>query len=271
MKRFPKNSRRVVSAGVVAAIVVAGAQARGQGIPVVDTSNLAQSVEQVQAALRDAENQISQIEELRRQVELQIRSITNLEGILGSVSGLNEISDLYNSVTDLRNRAAKIADLDGFRRSVALGDWDGLLDHLLDGDVTMGEKRAAEAMKETLENAGFTAERLAALNAPGNPQGAAIADTAAANATAIGSARIAYEEAGQSIERVDGLVAEIARQTTLKESMDLNTRMVAEGNHMMGQMLRLEAASGMAAGANGVAVAADMARQRAFFDFSGDR
>lgn len=42
--------------------------------------------------------------------------------------------------------------------------------------------------------------------------------------------------------RIDGLVDEIANQDTLKESIDLNTRMAAETNYMLGQMWRLNAA-----------------------------
>ena len=54
-----------------------------QGVPVIDGTNLAKNIEQ----------------------------LTNLEGILGSISGLNEIASPYNSVEDLRSRAAKITDL----------------------------------------------------------------------------------------------------------------------------------------------------------------
>ena len=266
--------RSVIRArALVAAILIASTSpvfpAFGQGVPVIDGSNLARNIEQLQAALRDAENQIQQIEQLRRQIELQLEQITNLEGILGSISGLNDIASLYNSATDIRDRAAKITDLSGFMDSLSVGDFDGLIDSLLDGDVTMGERRAAEAMQETLSNAGFTTERLQALNATDDPQGALIADTAAANATAIAAAQISYEEAGASIERIDGLVAEIANQETLKESIDLNTRMAAETNYMLGQMWRLNAAQGLAQGQNGVDWAAEQARTRAFFDYSG--
>ena len=240
-----------------------------QGVPVIDGSNLARNIEQLQAALRDAENQIQQIEELRRQIELQIEQITNLEGILGSISGVNEIASLYNSATDIRDRAAKITDLSGFIDSLSIGDFDGLLASLADADVTMGDRRAAEAMQETLSNAGFTPERLSALNAADDPQGAAIADTAAANATVIAAAQLSYAEAGSSLARIDGLVAEIANQETLKDSIDLNTRMAAETNYMLGQMWRLNAAQGLAEGQNGIDWAAEQARTRAFFDYTG--
>ncbi|QSH70454.1 hypothetical protein JQK83_019520 (plasmid) [Pseudosulfitobacter pseudonitzschiae] len=85
----------------------------------------------------------------------------------------------------------------------------------------------------------------------------------------IGQAQISYEEAAQSIERIDGLVEAIGEQETLKESIDLNTRMAAETNYMLGQMWRLNAAQGLAQGQNGIDFAAEQARTRSFFDYSG--
>lgn len=258
-----------VFATFLAAVLSVASPVLSQGVPVIDGSNLARNIEQLQAALRDAENQIQQIEELRRQIELQIEQITNLEGILGSISGVNEIAGLYNSARDIRDRAAKITDLSGFMDSLSIGDFDGLLESLADADVTMGDRRAAEAMQETLSDAGFTPERLGALNAADDPQGAALADTAAANATVIAAAQLSYAEAGSSLARIDGLVAEIANQETLKDSMDLNTRMAAETNYMLGQMWRLNAAQGLAEGQNGIDWAAEQARTRSFFDYTG--
>ena len=226
-------------------------------MPVIDGTNLAKNIEQLQAALRDAENQIAQIEELKKQVENGIAQLTNLEGILGSISGLNDIANLYNSVQDLRSRAAKITDLSGFQDAIAIGDFDSLLDSLLDGNVTMGDKMAGEYMRDTLESAGLTSETLAGLSSSDNPQDKRIADTAAASATAMGMAQLSYEEAAQSLERIDGLVEEIGRQTELKDSIDLNTRMAAETNYMLGQMWRLNAAAGLAAGQTGVNWAAE--------------
>jgi len=261
-----------ILAGPFAALLASAAlalPAGAQGVPVIDSSNLAQNIEQLQSALRDAETQIEQIEQLKHQVELQIEQITNLEFIGGALSGLNEIADLYNSAEDLRDRAAKITDLGGFADALALGDFDALMDTLLDGEVTMGEKHAAAAMRETLETAGLTSDRLGELSSSENPQDALIARTAGTSATAMAAAQISYEEAEASLERINGLVREIARQETLKESVDLNTRMAAETNFMLGQMWRLNAAAGLAQGQTGVNWAAEQAKERRFFDYSG--
>lgn len=240
-----------------------------QGVPVIDGTNLAKNVEQLQAALRDAENQLSQIEELKKQVETALSQLTNLQGILGSISGLNEIASLYNSAEDLRSRAAKITDLSGFTHALSIGDFGSLTSSLLDSNVTMGNKMAAQYLQDTLSGAGLTSEKLAALSSSQNPQDNVIADTAAANATSMAMAQMSYEEAAASLQRIDGLVAEIAHQDTLKKSVDLNTRMAAETNFMLGQMWRLNAAAGLAAGQSGVNWAAEQAKEKSFFDFSG--
>jgi type IV secretion system protein VirB5 len=264
------TARRALALGVAvlaAAAVLPGSAPRAQGVPVIDGSNLAQNVEQLQAALRDAEAQLRQIEELRRQVELQVDQLTNLEGILGSVTGINDIARLYNDAKDLRDRAAKIVDLDGLVGRLSVGDFDAIRDKLLDGQVTVGELRAAEAFREIMANAGFTPETLEGMAASGEPAAERIATTAAANTVAIGASQMAYEEAAASLDRVDGLVDAIGAQETLKESVDLNTRMAAETNFMLGQMWRLNAAAGLAGAQSGLDLAAEQARTRAFFDY----
>jgi type IV secretion system protein VirB5 len=251
-----------------AATLALTAPGLAQGVPVIDGSNLAKNVEQLQQALQDAENQIEQIQQLKRQIELQMEQITSLEFIGDSLTGFNDIATLYNSAEDLRDRAAKITDLSGFADDLAMGDFDALLDNLLDGDVTMGEKHAAEQMRETLASAGLTSDRLSQLSSSENPQDKVIAQTAGTSATAIAAAQLSYEEAESSLERVNGLVGEIANQETLKESVDLNTRMAAETNFMLGQMWRLNAAAGLAQGQTGVNWAAEQAKERSFFDYS---
>ncbi|NDW02482.1 type IV secretion system protein [Salipiger sp. PrR002] len=252
-----------------AAAISLAAPGLAQGVPVIDGSNLAKNVEQLQQALQDAENQIEQIQQLKKQIELQMEQITSLEFIGDSLTGFNDIATLYNSAEDLRDRAAKITDLSGFADDLAMGDFDALLDNLLDGDVTMGEKHAAEQMRETLASAGLTSDRLSQLSSSENPQDKVIARTAGTSATAIAAAQLSYEEAESSLERVNGLVDEIANQETLKESVDLNTRMAAETNFMLGQMWRLSAAAGLAQGQTGVNWAAEQAKERSFFDYSG--
>ena len=243
---------------------------QAQGVPVIDGTNLAQNIEQVQQALRDFEAQMTQITTLQSQLETQISSLLNLENILGSITGVNEIAGLFNSIEDIRSRAAKITDMEGFISSLSIGDFDSLLDNLLDGKVTMGEKNAAYQMEQTLAGAGFDKGTLEAMSASEDPQDGLVAQQAATNAAVMGMSQIAYEESGESIERLDGLVDAIGSQDTLKESMDLNSRITAEMAYMLGQTYRAMAAQGLADGQNGILLAAEQAKTRKFFNFNGD-
>ena len=109
------------------ALVTVAPTSHAQGVPVFDGSNLAKNVEQLKQHLADAERQIAQIEELKSQLEKLLNIEELLGGVLGSIEGLNEIASLYNSVEDLRARAAKITDLSRFSFDLSLGNFDGLL------------------------------------------------------------------------------------------------------------------------------------------------
>jgi hypothetical protein len=117
----------------------------------------------------------------------------------------------------LRSRAAKITNLSGFQDALTIGDFDGLLESLLDGGVTMGDKMAGEYMRDTLEGAGLTSARLAGLSSSDNPQDRLIARTAGTSATAMGMAQLSYEEAAQSLvlKALERLIGEALDQQRL--------------------------------------------------------
>lgn len=260
--------RAVACVAALASVAVVTPPAVGQGVPVIDSSNLSQNIQQLQTAIRDANNQLQQIEEMKRQVQNQIDSIRRLDFIKGALSGLNQIKDLYNDAQALRSRAAKITDMDAFNTDLAHGNFESLLRHLMDPSGTTGSRPIAEAVQTTLSDAGFTEPVLKKLSSSATPGDAGIAKTAAVNATAAVAAEISYEEAAESLARIEGLVEEIGRVATLKESIDLNTRMAAETNFMLGQMWRQNAAEGLANAQNGVSLAAEQAKQRKFFVFT---
>ncbi|MAO79056.1 MAG: hypothetical protein CMH82_00035 [Nocardioides sp.] len=253
-------------------LTCATAPSFAQGVPVIDSTNLAKNVEQLQTALTNIDKQIEQIEQLKTQID----KLTDIQGlldeVLGSVTGpFEEIAGLYNQAQDIKDRAAKIADFKGLIGSLQVGDFQSLLNSLLDGGdgITMGDKMAAEALKETLETAGFDQETLTALNEDESGQGAQIAQAAATNAAGMAAAQFAYEESGKLIERIDGLVDQIGKTETLKESVDLNTRMAASTNYALASIARLNAAQGLIAGQNGINMAAEQAKDKKFFQIGG--
>jgi type IV secretion system protein VirB5 len=68
--------RNVTAATAALCFSLLGSAVFAQGVPVIDGTNLAKNIEQLQAALRDAENQIAQIEELKKQVETGLEQLT---------------------------------------------------------------------------------------------------------------------------------------------------------------------------------------------------
>lgn len=251
-----------------AVIIFGSTPVFSQGVPVHDSANFLKHIEEIQQMLKDYDNQLEQLETLKKQLQNGLAQLTNLEGILGSVTGLNEIAELYNSAEDIVARSEKLTDVSGFVDAIALGDPQAILDAMVNMDDAE-KARVAERVENALGSAGLSTEHLGALSGSDSPAAPGIANTAAANAAAMVASDIAYEEARASLARIDGLVEAIGQQNTLKESMDLNTRMTGEIAYMMGQMWRLNAASGLANGQSGVNLAAEMERQRAFFNFGG--
>ncbi len=243
--------------------------ARAQGVPVIDGSNLAQNIQQLQQQIQSVDNQVQQIAELKQQVQTQISQLTNLQGMLKSITGINQIASLYNSIQDVASRAAKITNLSGFMTTISTGNFSSLSAMLASSGVTIAGKPAATYVQTTLSSAGFTPTAMASLNASNNPSGAVIANQAAASVTTMAASQIASEEAAQSLTRIDGLVQQIGQQQTLKDSVDLNTRMAAETNYMLGEMWRLNAAQGLSSGQQGINEAAQEAKTQAFFNYSG--
>lgn len=243
-------------------------QVFAQGIPTFDTAQFTQWIIAIQNQVKDAKKQFQQIQELKKQTEQQIKQLTNLEGILGSLSGVNEIGQLLNSAKDIASRAEKIGDFSGMINAIRVGDIKNI-SALFQNQDTMGSKWNAHKVDESLKSMGLSTKILSKLSSSDNPTANGIATQAATSVMTVAAADIAYQESIDSIERVDTLRAKIGTYDTMKEAVDLNTRMTAEVGYIMGQMWRVNAAQSMSTGQNGLGIAADMAREQKLFDFSG--
>lgn len=257
------------SLAFITAVSIPGS-ANASGIPVFDGASFAQQIEQLQQHLKDYSNQLNQLEELKKTYENAVSQLTNLEGILGSLTGLNEITALYNGAEDIAARAEKLGDLDGFMNALRVGD-TLTLEGLFKNNGTVGAEWNAEKINQILRTSGLSTERLGELSRSDNSTANGVAAQAAAGATAMASADIAYQEAASTLARVDGLVGEISNQETMKDSVDLNTRMAAEVAYTLAQIWRLNAASGMSTGQNGINLAAEIQKQQKFFDFGDNK
>ena len=82
------------------------------------------------------------------------------------------------------------------------------------------------------------------------------------------AAQTSYEEACQSLQRVDRLVGMIGDMEELKDSVDLNTRVTAELAIALVAMWQLEAVQTVGDGTGGVIDAATIAEEQRFMDFT---
>ena len=102
----------------------------------------------------------------------------------------------------------------------------------------------------------------------GNTGAERIASQAGTGAVMSAAAENSYDEAAQSLERVEQLVSLIPDMETLKEAVDHNTRVTAELAIAMTRMWELEAIQTVGAGQSGVVDAATLAEERRYMDFT---
>ena len=154
--------------------------ALAQGVPVVDGTNLAKNIEQLQAALRDAENQIAQIEQLKKQVETGLDQLTSLEGILGAIKAGQDMrsedlpkADMSREQLQVNPALADLLRVLLKAKSESLGVAPRLIASAAELDAMAAGERNLEALKGWRAEAfGADAQRLCrgeiALTAVGN-------------------------------------------------------------------------------------------------------
>ena len=79
-----------------------------------------------------------------------------------------------------------------------------------------------------------------------------------------------YAETSSSLERVNTLVAMTQGSGDIKESIDLNTRMLAELSVQLAKSLELQSIEAVYNGQAGVLSAATIAEERAYMTFSNE-
>ncbi len=123
-------------------------------------------------------------------------------------------------------------------------------------------------MTRVLARAGFDEDTLSEMANNGNAGAGRIAQQATTGAIMSAAAQNSYDEAGQSLERVDRLVGMIGDMEQLKDSVDLNTRVTAELAIALVAQWQLEAVQTVGAGQAGVIDAATIAEEQRFMDFT---
>lgn len=231
-----------------------------QGVPTVDTRNIAQEIRQLQQMLEDFGIQTDQLDTLLEQLDLVQQQLDTLNETYAALTGATDIIEMAmgGGLDGLLDQ--EFGDLLGTIRQIQSGDFSGLIGNA----ASQMEGR----MTQALEDAGFDQDSLTDMASSGNPGAERIASQASTGAVMSAAAENSYEEAAQSLERVEQLVSLIPDMETLKEAVDHNTRVTAELAIAMTRMWELEAIQTVGAGQSGVVDAATLAEERRYMDFT---
>lgn len=234
--------------------------ALSQGVPTVDTRNIAQEIRQLQQMLEDFGIQSDQLDAALEQIDLVQDQLDTLNETYAALTGATDIIEMAmgGDLDGLLDQ--EFSDLMDVINQIQTGDFSGLI-----GDA--GPEMEGR-MTDALEQAGFDQDTLSTMSTSGNPGAERTASQASTGAVMSAAAQNSYAEAAQSLERVDQLVDLIPDMETLKEAVDHNTRVTAELAIAMTRMWELEAVQTVGAGQAGVADAATLAEERRYMDFT---
>ena len=218
-----------------------------QGVPVVDTQNIAQNIQQLRQMIED---EILQNEQLLQRTYEALTRLAELPEIIRT-----QMEDELNGLLD-----QEFGDIIATIEAIKNGDFSGL--------SGSGAGEIETQMDRVLADLGFDDDTLSEMASSGNASANRIATQATTGALVSAAAQNSYGDAGQSLERVDRLVGLIDDMDELKESVDLNTRVTAELAIALVAMWQLEAIQTVGDGTGGVIDAATIAEEQRFMDFT---
>ena len=254
-------SRSLASGAATLALATALAgPVSAQGVPTVDTQNIAQEIRQLQQMLQDFGIQTDLLDNALEQLEVVQNQLDQLQEMYASLTGPRSILGMVMGDGLDGLLEAKFRDLPGLIRGIQTGDWSNLL------GITAGPMRTQ--MEQVLARAGFDENSLREIATSGNPGAEGVATRATTGAVMSAAAQNSHAEAAQSLERVERLVTMIPQMEDLKAAMDHNTRVTAELAIAMTRMWELEAIQTLGADNAGVVDAATIAEERRYMDFT---
>jgi len=273
MEKFTKTRallRQTITASMIgaAAFVAApslmgGGAAYAQGVPTVDTQNIAQEIQQLRQMIEDEVLQNEQLQQALAQLETLREQYAQLQETYAALTGLMELPEIIT--TQFEDELNGLLDQE-------FGDIMGTIDAIQNGDWSQlagsGSGQIQTQMTRVLADAGFDEDTLSEMANSGVGGAERAAQQATTGAVMSAAAQNSYEDAGQSLERVDRLVGMIGDMEELKDSVDLNTRVTAELAIALVAQWQLEAVQTVGTGTTGVLDAATLAEERQFMDFT---
>ena len=242
---------------------VTSAPVLAQGVPVVDTQNIAQNIQQLRQMIEDEVLQNEQLVQLREQFATLQEQLAQLQDTYAALTGLMELPTVIR--TEMEDELNGLLDQE-------FGDILATIDAIREGDFSRlagnSAGRIETQMTRVLAEAGFDEDTLREMATGGNEGASRTATRATTGAVISAAAQTSYEEAGQSLQRVDRLVGMIGDMEELKDSVDLNTRVTAELAIALVAMWQLEAVQTVGTGQTGVIDAATIAEEQRYMDFT---
>ena len=231
-----------------------------QGVPTVDTQNIAQEIRQLQQMLQDFGIQTDLLDNALAQLEVVQNQLNQLNQMYASLTGPRSILGLAMGGDLDALLDTDFEDISGLIGGIQAGDWSNLV------GLNAGPMRTQ--MEQALADAGFDEDTLHEIATSGNPGAEGIAALATTGAVLSAAAQNSHADAAQSLERVERLVEMIPELEDLKASMDHNTRVTAEPAIAMTRMWELEAIQTLGAGNAGLVDAATVAEEQRYMDFT---
>ena len=220
-----------------------------QGIPVIDTSQIAQVIASLQQQIRDFEQQVKQLTKMQEQFE-------NMKKRLTAMTGAKGISSILNGASD------KIA-------RKAATDLTSIIDGAITGSAITGNVGDMNSIISDLRSR-FKLDDLTKFNASSVPADKAIASLAGSGMAAVATANDSYKRADAAASRISSLIDQIDSSPDLKASVDFNTRVNAELAVLMLEMIRVQSAATNTAGMQAIHKARDGQASRNFLKI-GDK
>jgi len=268
MQRARMSAQWMRSTALVGAVAL-GSQfiivdtAQAQGVPVVDTQNIAQNIQQLRQMIEDEILQNEQLAQLREQLTTLTNQLGELQRTYEALTRLAELPEIIQ--TEMEDELNGLLDQE-------FGDIQATIEAIKTGDFSglsgSGAGEIETQMDRVLADLGFDEDTLSEMANSGNAGANRVATQATTGALVSATAQNSYDDAGQSLERVDRLVGLIDDMDELKESVDLNTRVTAELAIALAAMWQLEAVQTVGDGTSGVIDAATLAEEQRFMEFT---
>ena len=234
-----------------------------QGVPVIDTRNITQNIQQLRQMVEDEVLQNAQLEQLRAQLSTLTNQLAEMQRTYEALTRLAELPEILKTEMEAELNGLLDQEFGDIRATIAAirqGDFSGL--------TGSGAQEIETQMDRVLAELGFDDDTLSEMARSGHPGVSRVATQATTGALVSAAAQNSYDEAGQSLARVDRLVGLIGDMDELKESVDLNTRVTAELAIALVAVWRLEAVETVGDGTGAVIDAATIAEEQRFMEFT---